>query len=124
MIESLREGLASLGVPDDRIRFEAFEAAVASASDAVDDGATYEVSFSRSGGATTVSGGTSLLDAAEAAGAPVDSMCRAGTCGTCKTRLVSGRVEGEGKALRPEDRKAGWILACVSYPRSNCSLDA
>lgn len=124
MIESLREGLASLGVPDERIRYEAFEAAVATASDAVDDGATYEVSFSRSGGATTVSGGTSLLDAAEAAGAPVDSMCRAGTCGTCKTRLVSGRIEGEGRALRPEDRKAGWILACVSYPRSNCNLDA
>lgn len=124
MIESLREGLVSLGVPDDRIRFEAFEAAVASASDAVDDGSTYEVSFSRSGGATTVSGGTSLLDAAEAAGAPVDSMCRAGSCGTCKTRLVSGRIEGEGRALRPEDRKAGWVLACVSYPRSDCTLDA
>ena len=124
MIASLREGLASLGVPEDRIRFEAFEAAVASASGEADDGATYEVSFSRSGGATTISGGTSLLDAAEAAGAPVDSMCRAGTCGTCRTRLVSGRVEGEGTALRPDDRKAGWILACVSYPRSNCDLDA
>ena len=101
MIESLREGLASLGVPDDRIRFEAFEAAVASASDAVDDGATYEVSFSRSGGATTVSGGTSLLDAAEAAGAPVDSMCRAGTCGTCRTRLVSGKRRGGGEGAPP-----------------------
>jgi ferredoxin-NADP reductase len=123
MIESLREGLASLGVPDDSIRFEAFEAAVASASGAADDGATYEVSFSRSGGATTASGGTSLLDAAEAAGAPMDSMCRAGTCGTCKTRLVSGRVEGEGKALRPEDRTAGWILPCVSFARSDCKLD-
>ncbi len=124
MIESLREGLASLGVPADRIRFEAFEAAVASASETVDDGATYEVSFARTGGVTTVSGGTSLLDAAEAAGAPVDSMCRAGTCGTCRTRLVSGRVEGEGTALRKEDREAGWILPCVSFARGNCELDA
>jgi ferredoxin-NADP reductase len=123
MIESLREGLASLGVPADRIRFEAFEAAVATASGAVGDGASYEVRFSRSGGSATVPGGTSLLDAAEAAGAPMDSMCRAGTCGTCKTRLVSGRVEGEGTALRPEDRGAGWILPCVSFARSDCELD-
>jgi len=97
---------------------------VASASETVDDGATYEVSFARTGGVTTVSGGTSLLDAAEAAGAPVDSMCRAGTCGTCRTRLVSGRVEGEGTALRKEDREAGWILPCVSFARGNCELDA
>jgi ferredoxin-NADP reductase len=124
MIASLREGLASLGVPADRIRFEAFEAAVASASDTVDDGGTYEVSFSRSGEATTVSGGTSLLDAAEAAGAHVDSMCRAGTCGTCKTRLLSGRVEDGGTALTPADRQEGWVLPCVARPRSNCEVDA
>jgi ferredoxin-NADP reductase len=123
MIESLQVGLASLGVPADRIRFEAFEAAVATASETVDDGGTYKVSFSQFGGATTVSGGTSLLDAAEAAGAPVDSMCRAGTCGTCRTRLVAGKVEGEGKALKPKDRESGWVLTCVSYPRSDCTLD-
>lgn len=124
MIESLRETLAGLGVPDDRIRFEAFEAAVATASDAVADGSTYELRFARSGGSTTVAGGTTLLDAAEAAGAPVDSMCRAGTCGTCRTRLVAGKVEGEGKALKPKDRESGWVLTCVSYPRSDCTLDA
>ncbi len=123
MIESLQVALKGLGVPPDRIRFEAFESAVATASESVADGSTWEVRFAQSGSSTTVPGGTTLLDAAEAAGAPIDSMCRAGTCGTCRTRLVSGKVEGEGKALKPKDREAGWVLACVACPRSDCTLD-
>lgn len=123
MIESLREALGGLGVPAERVRFEAFEAAVATASDAVADESHYEVRFAKCGEKTTVSAGTTLLDAAEAAGAPIDSLCRAGSCGTCRTRLVGGKVEGEGKALKPKDREAGWVLACVARPRSDCTLD-
>lgn len=123
MIESLQEALGGLGVPPDRIRFEAFESAVATASEAVADGSTWEIRFAQSGSSTTVAGGTTLLDAAEVAGAPIDSMCRAGTCGTCRTRLVSGKVEGEGKALKQKDREAGWVLTCVACPRSDCTLD-
>lgn len=124
MIESLRVALAGLGVPPDRIRFEAFEAAVASASDAVEAGASHELRFARSALAAMVDRATSLLDAAEGAGVPIDSMCRAGNCGTCRTRLLSGKVRDPGTALRAEERAGGWILPCVAHADENCVLDA
>jgi ferredoxin len=125
MIASLREGLASLGVPADRIRFEAFESAVAAASRvAVPGGETWGLTLARSGRTVRVSAPATLLDAAEAEGVAIDSLCRAGQCGTCRTRLLSGRVEGAGTALSSADREAGWVLPCVSVPRSDCTLDA
>jgi len=124
MIESLREALAGLGVPPERIRFEAFEAAVASASDALADGASHELRFARSGLSTTVTGATSLLDAAEGAGVEIESMCRAGNCGTCRTRLLSGKVGDSGTALSADERGKGWVLACVSHAAEDCVLDA
>ena len=124
MIASLRESLAGLGVPPERIRFEAFEAAVASTSDAVAEGAAHELRFARSGLATTVTEATSLLEAAEGAGVEIESMCRAGNCGTCRTRLLSGSVRDPGSALGAEERKNGWVLACVSRAAGDCVLDA
>ncbi len=124
MIASLREALAGLGVPPERIRFEAFEAAVASASGAAADEAPHEVRFARSGLATTVTGATSLLDAAEGAGVEIESMCRAGNCGTCRTRLLSGKVRDPGTALGADERDEGWVLPCVSRAEEDCVLDA
>lgn len=124
MIESLREALGRLGVPPGRIRFEAFEAAVAEAGQATGDEAAHEVRFARSGLATRVSAATSLLDAAEEAGAAIDSMCRGGSCGTCRTRLLSGKVRDAGTALSQEERTAGWVLPCVSRASEDCVLDA
>jgi len=124
MITSLGEALAGLGVPPERIRFEAFEAAVASVGDAMAGDASHEVRFARSGLATTVSGATSLLDAAEAAGVEIDSMCRAGGCGTCRTRLLSGSVRDPGTALGADERREGWVLPCVSRAEEDCVLDA
>jgi len=124
MIASVRESLAGLGVPPERVRFEAFEAAVASAADAAAEGASYELRFERSGLATTVTEATSLLDAAEGVGVEIESMCRAGNCGTCRTRLLSGTVRDPGTALDADERGKGWVLACVSRARGDCVLDA
>ena len=124
MIESLREALAGLGVPPDRVRFEAFEAAVASASEEAGDGTPRAVRLARSGRTVSVESATNLLDAAEAAGAAIDSMCRAGNCGTCRTRLLSGKVHDSGTALSADERANGWILPCVARASEDCVLDA
>ncbi|WP_181783920.1 2Fe-2S iron-sulfur cluster-binding protein, partial [Pseudonocardia pini] len=64
--------------------------------------------------------GTSLLDAAEAAGADVVQSCREGTCGTCETVVLAGEPEHRDSVLDAADREAGDVmLICVSRARGD-----
>ncbi len=66
-----------------------------------------------------VPAGQTLLDAAEAAGLELPSICRLGNCGACAVALLAGRVEmADCKGLSRRDREAGMILACQAVPRS------
>ncbi|MEU0570203.1 2Fe-2S iron-sulfur cluster-binding protein [Nonomuraea sp. NPDC005983] len=74
------------------------------------DGRTAEVA---------VDDGESLLGAALRARSDAPYACRGGVCGTCRVRLVEGRVEmGQNYALEPEELEAGYVLACQSRPAS------
>src|SRR5688572_33418257 len=65
-------------------------------------------------------GGSSVLDAAEAAGILLPSQCRAGLCATCRARTLSGEVHMETNlVLEPEELEAGYILMCQSRPTSD-----
>ena len=44
------------------------------------------------------------------------SSCESGTCGTCKTRLISGAVDHRDLVLR-DDEKKDFIMTCVSRAR-------
>jgi ferredoxin-NADP reductase len=57
-----------------------------------------------------------LLTALERHGYDPDYSCRAGACGTCKLRLLGGRVHPVGAALSPAERQAGYVLGCVARP--------
>ncbi len=66
-----------------------------------------------------VPAGQTVLDAAAAAGSTLVSLCKKGTCGVCRARLVEGNVElGEHteEALPAADAAAGTILLCCSAP--------
>jgi ferredoxin len=65
-----------------------------------------------------------LLEAAESAGIAMESVCRSGVCGTCRTRLLGGDVHCTSDALGERDRAEGWVLPCVSWARSDVTLDA
>ena len=59
--------------------------------------------------------GQTLLDAALAAGLDYPHSCRSGNCSACKSRLLDGDVDlmpYSEFALGPEEREAGFILAC------------
>ena len=46
-------------------------------------------------------------------------------CGTCKTPLLSGRVEmNHAGGIRPREIAQDKVLLCCSKPRENLALDA
>lgn len=65
-----------------------------------------------------------LLQAAEAAGLQLPSLCRNGTCRECMARLTEGRVRYriEWPGLAAEEKADGWVLPCVALPCSNAVL--
>jgi 3-phenylpropionate/trans-cinnamate dioxygenase ferredoxin reductase subunit len=71
------------------------------------------------GAVTSVYPGQTLLDAGLAAGIAMPFGCRVGGCGTCRCRLLDGRVrELTETAYLLEDIElaSGIILACQSVP--------
>ena len=60
---------------------------------------------------------TTLLAAAEAAGLTLPSSCAQGLCGTCKSTLISGKVDMRANGgIRPREVAAGRVLLCCSRP--------
>ncbi|WP_247255221.1 pyridoxamine 5'-phosphate oxidase family protein [Pseudomonas moorei] len=58
--------------------------------------------------------GSSLLELAESRGLRPEFSCRGGSCGTCKTRLISGQVHyPQPPAEVPEE---GQVLICCAIP--------
>lgn len=66
--------------------------------------------------------GDTVLMALENAGYALPNNCRAGACGDCKVKVVSGRFD-QGivldMALSPEDREQGFGLMCMAKPLSD-----
>ncbi|MBV8465865.1 MAG: 2Fe-2S iron-sulfur cluster binding domain-containing protein [Burkholderiales bacterium] len=119
-MRDLYEGLRGMMIPDERIRFESFGPSsvtrTTAPKDTVTDVAAAKVVFARSQRTLgwTLSDG-SLLELAEAHGVPMQSDCRAGSCGTCAVRLVSGKV----RYLQPVEAEleTGQVLACSCAPQ-------
>jgi NAD(P)H-flavin reductase/ferredoxin len=69
--------------------------------------------------------GEKILHAGLRRGVPLPYECATGTCGTCKARLVSGRVESEW-ATAPGDRylkSEAELLMCQCVAREDCALE-
>ncbi len=66
--------------------------------------------------------GETLLEALERHGYRPDFSCRAGACGTCRLRLLAGRVSQAGDALSARERAQGYVLSCVAQPVGDVTL--
>jgi ferredoxin-NADP reductase len=132
MIDGMRATLVSLGMPADQVRSELFEAVVAATGGTgaapteqpAGSQQMHEVRCVTSGAALQAASGQTLLDAAESGGVAIDSICRSGVCGTCRTRVIEGDVHCDSTLIDDADRQEGFVLACVSQIRSDCVIEA
>lgn len=127
MMDQITNDLRDWGVPASKIHYEAFGAATVKrvGKDVAPtvSGDPIQVEFARSGNTLVWdNSAVSLLDFAEASGIPMDSGCRAGSCGSCMTAVRSGNVDylsEPGAAI-----EEGSCLTCISVPKGNLVLDA
>ena len=73
-----------------------------------------------------VKAGDNLLKAALDAGLPWPHNCRVGSCGQCRSRLVSGKIKPLNDfsyVLTREELDAGMILACQTSLRSDVEVE-
>lgn len=74
----------------------------------------------------TVGRNQTVLESALAAGIAFPHDCTVGTCGSCRSRLVSGKVDAItpfGYTLSREELAGGYILACQAVPESDLVLE-
>ena len=122
--QDLYEGLRSVHVPDARIHAEAFgpstlrrhtDAGQPTLQQPPSASEPVPVYFAASAKeARWVPGSGTLLELAEARGLAPEFSCRGGSCGTCKTRLVSGQVHYPNPPA--ELPGAGSVLICCAVP--------
>lgn len=122
-LESIREGLKTAGVPDDRVFFEMFT----KARPATAERPSAEVSNSEVEAAEVVfaqskrtiswqADAESILEFAEANDLNPPYSCRQGICGTCQCRLIEGEVDYQTTPTAAIDE--GSVLICISKPKT------
>ena len=65
-----------------------------------------------------------ILDAVEKVGIEIESSCRAGTCGTCTTKILKGKVSYEEEYDAVSGLEPGEVLTCCAKPVGSIVLDA
>jgi phthalate 4,5-dioxygenase reductase subunit len=100
--------------PNECIHFESFGAA----EQKHQESQAFEVVLNSSGKKIQVPAEVSILDALKANGVGVMSSCESGTCGSCRTGLISGEADHRDFVLM-DDEKDHCIMVCVSRARSN-----
>jgi len=109
----------ALGAAEENIVTEQFQAAAAPVSE------EHQLTLTRLTPLLTcrVPVGTTLLAAMEQYDIPVTAACRAGVCGSCKTRILSGNYHTTSQmTLTDADVAQGYVLACSCQLQGDVTL--
>lgn len=88
---------------------------------------SHQVRIEPAGRILTVEDSETILDAALRSGVALPYSCRGGSCGTCKSKLLTGRVDYgqyEDRAMSAAEREAGSVLICQAKPLSDVVIEA
>ncbi len=121
---AVRGILGDAGFDMQRYHEESFEVADLAPVQPAAAAAGFTVEFTRSGTLVQCGADTFVLAAARAAGLRLPFACAKGVCGTCKSKVVSGRVEmAHGGGIRQREIDQGMALLCCSRPLSDLVID-
>ncbi len=126
MMDEARAALLSRGVPAARLKEERFVSIADGQSTAEESSESQEVGFIILGTKKSVfvRPGQTILEAGLDEGLELPNSCTVGGCGTCRVKLVSGKVSmAEPNCLDSDERAQGYVLACCSKPLSPCVLE-
>jgi len=85
---------------------------------------SFKVEFTKSRRTINVPADHHILATARAEGMRLPSSCTKGMCGTCKSRLVSGKVDMQHQGgIRQREIDAGMILICCSKPLTDLVIE-
>jgi glycine betaine catabolism B len=88
------------------------------------DANNYKIEFTKSGLSIQCAADQFVLDAGVAAGMRLPSSCRKGLCGTCKSKLISGKVDMKhGGGIRQREIDQGFFLPCCSKPLTDLVVE-
>jgi ring-1,2-phenylacetyl-CoA epoxidase subunit PaaE len=126
MVIEARQVLTELGVPKQRVHFELFyvEDTPPEQVHHVDPaiaGPSAEVTVRLDGRTTTavVPRETTLLEGAQRVRPDLPFACKGGVCGTCRAKVVSGKVHMRRNfALEEAEVEAGFVLTCQTVATS------
>jgi CDP-4-dehydro-6-deoxyglucose reductase len=88
---------------------------------------TFQITIQPAHRSFTMARDEAILAAAIRQGVGLPYGCRDGACGSCKSRLLEGRVihgAHQLKALTVAEEEAGFILTCCATPQSDCVVEA
>jgi len=125
MVLDLRETLIGEGVPASTIHTELFHAdpvprRPAPVIEGAPGGARVTIRLDgRSSEFELRPDDVPILEAALRVRGDLPYACRGGVCGTCRARLVEGKVAMDANyALEPDEIERGYVLTCQSHPAS------
>ena len=89
--------------------------------------AEFQITVQPSGRIFQAAPGEAILAAGIRQGVGLPYGCKDGACGSCKCKMLEGRVEHgphQSKALSAEEEAAGLILTCCGVPLSDVVLES
>jgi CDP-4-dehydro-6-deoxyglucose reductase, E3 len=88
---------------------------------------TFQITLQPAGRSFEVQRDEAILPAAIRQGIGLPYGCRDGACGSCKCRLLEGRVihgAHQAKALSADEEAAGLVLTCCAAPQTDVVIEA
>lgn len=88
---------------------------------------TFTVTVQPAGRSFEVARDEAMLPAAIRQGIGLPYGCKDGACGSCKSRLLEGRVihgAHQLKALSAAEEASGLVLTCCATPQTDCVIES